>query len=218
MRVHNLREQESPDILTQTFENWPSRHSTKKSYCKVTAYKSYKVTDNRFQLLDNLQENDSAVDVPGKSSQPGKDYCSAVKVSSARVKGDHQIAEDIGKTHFHNANFNNPDMKNNLTVPVIVKGQALTSKSNPVNRQSNKFSHENEHKVLIIGDNHTRLCATNVRSEIKGNYDVQPGAGADILVNTANSDIINNKKRCWNEWRILPRNFVQRWGGFNKFS
>ena len=52
--------------------------------------------------------------------------------------------------------------------------------------------------MLIIGDSHTRLCATNVKSEIKGNYDIQglvkPGAGAGILVNTAKSDITNLTK------------------------
>jgi len=109
------------------------------------------------------------------------------------VKGDHQIAKDISKTHFHNSNFNNPHTKNNLTLPVIVKGQALTSKSNPVNRQSSKFSNKNDHNVLIIGDSHARLCSTNIKSEIKVNYNVQglvkPGAGAGILVNTVNSDI-----------------------------
>ena len=176
------------------------RHSTKKSYCKVTAYKPYSVTNYRFQLLDNLQENDCPADVLSKISHHGKDYCSAVKVRSAHVKGDHQIVNDIGKTHFHNSNFNNPDTKNNLTIPVIVKGQALTSKSNPVNRQSSKFFHKNDHKVLIIGDSHTRLCAINIKSEIKVNYNVQglvklgAGAGAGILVNTANSDITNLTK------------------------
>ena len=108
------------------------------------------------------------------------------------------MTKDIGKTHLSNANFNNPDMKNNLTLPVIVKEQALTNTSNSVKRQSNKSSHKKEHKVLIIGDSHTRLCATNVKSEIKNNYDVQglvkPGAGAGILVNTANSDITNLTK------------------------
>ena len=47
--------------------------------------------------------------------------------------------------------------------------------------------------MLIIGDSHTTLCATNTKFEIKDNYDVQglvkPEAG--ILVNTANSDITN---------------------------
>jgi len=108
------------------------------------------------------------------------------------VKGDHQMTKDIGKTCFHNANFNNPDTKNNLTIPVIVKGQALTRKNNPVNRQSSRSSHKKDHKVLII------LCATNIKSEMKDNYDVQglvkPGAGAGILVNTANSDITNLMK------------------------
>jgi hypothetical protein len=52
--------------------------------------------------------------------------------------------------------------------------------------------------VLIIGDSHTRLCATNVKSEIKDNYEVQglvkPGAGSGILVSSANSDITNLTK------------------------
>jgi len=50
--------------------------------------------------------------------------------------------------------------------------------------------------VLIIGDSHARLCGTNIKSEIKGNHDVQglvkPGTG--LLVNTANGDIANLTK------------------------
>jgi hypothetical protein len=173
----------------------------------VTAYKPYTVTNNCFQLLDNLQENDFPADVPSEVSQPGKDYRSAVGARSARVKGERQVMKNIGKTYFHNANFNNPNTKHNLTIPVIVKGQALSNKSNLVKRQNSKSSHRKDHKVLIIGDSHTRLCATNVQLEIKDNYDVQgpvkPGAGAGILVNTANSDITNlNKKPCSNIlWR-----------------
>jgi predicted phosphodiesterase len=52
--------------------------------------------------------------------------------------------------------------------------------------------------VLIIGDSHIRLCAANVKSEIRDNYDVQglvkPGAGSGTLVNSANSDITNLTK------------------------
>jgi hypothetical protein len=66
VHVHNLHEQESPHIVTQSFEDWTLRHSTKKCYCKMTAYKPYTVTNNRFQLLYNLQENDSPADVPRK--------------------------------------------------------------------------------------------------------------------------------------------------------
>jgi len=58
--VHNQHVHESSHIATQRFVNWPSRHSTKKRYCEVTAYKPYNVTNNRFQLLDNLQEDDSS--------------------------------------------------------------------------------------------------------------------------------------------------------------
>ena len=107
------------------------------------------------------------------------------------------MSKVIDKTHLRNASFNKTDTRNNLTIPVIVKGQALTSKSNPTQRKS-KTSHRRDHKALIIGDSHTRLCATNVKSEIKDKYDVQglvkPGAGAGILVNTANNDIANLTK------------------------
>ena len=52
--------------------------------------------------------------------------------------------------------------------------------------------------MLIIGDSNARLCATNIKSEIKGNHDVRglvkPGAGAGVLVNTANGDIANLTK------------------------
>jgi hypothetical protein len=138
------------------------------------------------------------VDVPSELPQPGMDYSSAARVRSARVKGERQVMKDIGKTHFYNANFSKPDTKNNHTIPVIVKGQALTSKSNPVKRPSSKSFHRKDHKVLIICDSHTRLCATNVKTEIKDKYDVQrlvkPGAGAGTIVNTANSDITNLTK------------------------
>jgi len=69
---------------------------------------------------------------PNKISQPEKDYNSAVTVKSSCVKGERQVTKVIHKMHLHNAKFNNPDTKNNLTIPVTVEGQALKSKSNPV--------------------------------------------------------------------------------------
>ena len=90
------------------------------------------------------------------------------------------MMKDIGKTHLHSANFHSPDAKNNLAIPVIVKGQAHTSTRILAKKHNSKSSHIKDHKVLIIGDSHTRLCASNFKSEIKGNYDVQglvkPGA------------------------------------------
>ena len=79
------------------------------------------------------------------------------------------MTKDIGKTHFCNANLHSPDAKNNLTIPVTVKGQAHPSTRIFAKKPNSKSSHRKGHKVLIIGDSHTRLCATNVKSEIKGN-------------------------------------------------
>jgi hypothetical protein len=54
------------------------------------------------------------------------------------------------------------------------------------------------HKVLIIGDSHARNCAANVKADIRDNFEVQelvkPGAGTDILVNSANNDIMSLTK------------------------
>jgi len=59
----------------------------------------------------------------------------------------------------------------------------------PVNRFSSKPSLLKEHKVLITGDRHARNCAANVKTNIRDNFEVQelvkPGAGTDILVNSA---------------------------------
>ena len=48
-----------------------------------------------------------------------------------------------------------------------------------------------EHKVLIIGDSRARNCAANVETDVRDNFEVQelvkPGAGTDILVNSANN-------------------------------
>ena len=164
----------------------------KKELLRSDCNKPYIITNNRFQLLENFHENVSPANLPSEISQPGKDYRSAVKVRSASLEGEGQMTKYIGKTHFHNANFYNQDSKINPTTPVPVQVQVLISKSNPVKRQSSK-SHRKYHRLLIIGDSHTRLCATNVKPEIRYNYDVQglvkPGAGAGRQLNTTNSDI-----------------------------
>jgi len=179
---------QTTDNNAQPFENWPSRHSSKMSYYKVAAYKAYTVTKNHFQLLDNLQTEDSPEGVLSNAPQPGKNYSSVVRVRSARAKGERQATNATNKTQFLDAN----------TLPVIVRGQVPTSKSNPAQRQSSKSSHRKDHKVLIIGDSHTRYCATNVKSEIQGNYNVQGlvklGVGAGILVNSGNIEILSLTK------------------------
>ena len=200
VHIHNLHEQESSHIAAQPFVNWPLRHSSKKSYSEVIVYKPYTVTKNRIQPLDNLQGNDFPADAPSVISQPGKNYCSAIKVRSGRVKVERQMTKMFGKIHYHydNTNFNNLDTKGNSTIPVIVDGQALTRKRYPVKRQSSNSSRSKDHKVLIIGDSNTRLCARNIKSEIKDSYNVhglvKPGAGSGTLVNSATSDITNLTK------------------------
>ena len=51
---------------------------------------------------------------------------------------------------------------------------------------------------MIIGDSHARLWTQNIKSQIKKNFHIQglvkPGAGADILVTTAQSDITSQSK------------------------
>jgi len=110
------------------------------------------------------------------------------------------MTKSFGKIHNHHDNtiFNDLDSKGNFTIPVIVKGQALTRKRYPIKRQSSSSSRSKDHKVLIIGDSHVRLCATNVKSEIKGSYDVEGlvklGAGSGTVVNSATSDMTNLTK------------------------
>jgi len=99
---------DSTDNNVQPFKNWPSRHSSKMSYYKVATYKPYTVTKNRFQLLDNLQAEDSPEEVPNETPQPGKNYSSAIRVRSARAK----VTKVTNKTQFLNAN----------AIPVIVRG------------------------------------------------------------------------------------------------
>jgi hypothetical protein len=45
-----------------------------------------------------------------------------------------------------------------------------------------------DHRVLIIGNSHIRNCATNIKSTIKDNFEVQglvkPGTGAYKLANS----------------------------------
>ena len=104
------------------------------------------------------------------------------------------------------------DMNLNYTVPVIVNGQVSSSKSekmsavsdketdncdstSAINRFNSMSSLMKGHKVLIIGDSHARNCAENVKTDIRDNFEVQelvkPSAGTDILVNSANNDIMS---------------------------
>jgi hypothetical protein len=87
------------------------------------------------------------------------------------------------------------------TIPTIVNGRISVSRSDKVNTKRaikiNKCDsatpRNKDHKILIIGDSHTRNCASNVKLIIKDNFKVQgivkPGAGADILASPMTNEI-----------------------------
>jgi len=60
VRVHNLHDTRSASYCNTNICKLAFETFYKESYCEMTAYKPYTVTNNRFQLLHNLQENDSS--------------------------------------------------------------------------------------------------------------------------------------------------------------
>ena len=63
---------------------------------------------------------------------------------------------------------------------------------------TNKDGITKKHKIVIIGDSHLRGQAKKVKNHLNKNFEVislvKPGAGVEILVNSANNDIMNLTK------------------------
>jgi lysophospholipase L1-like esterase len=63
---------------------------------------------------------------------------------------------------------------------------------------NNKTENNKNHKIVIIGDSHARGLAKEVRNHLKKNFEinglVKPGAGAEILANSAMSEMVNLTK------------------------
>ena len=99
----------------------------------MTTCKPFTVTKTLLQPLDNLQENEFPADALSVISQSGKNYCSAIKFRSARVKGERQMTKKFGKIHYHyhNTNFSNLDTKDNFTIPVMYMIYLLTASGLP---------------------------------------------------------------------------------------
>jgi hypothetical protein len=61
-----------------------------------------------------------------------------------------------------------------------------------------KVGNKGNHKVIIIGDSHSRGLAKEVQYHLNKNFGVtgfvKPGTGAEIIVNSAMSDIVNLSK------------------------
>jgi hypothetical protein len=68
-----------------------------------------------------------------------------------------------------------------------------TKRAIKINNCDSATPHNKAHKVLIIGDSHTRNCAAYVKSITKDNFKVQgivkPGTGADILASSMTNEI-----------------------------
>jgi len=185
----NLNKQKDQTHFQTKSSSWnkiPACHPARNRGEMVILQKAAVRTSNSFDVLSNLK------DAP--------DYHQS-KMKRKHVRGPKKL-HDTG-------------MNLNCTIPVIVNGQVSSSKSekmsaisdkgtnncdveSPVSWFSSKSSYVKDHKVLIIGDSHARNCAANVKSDIRGNFKVQgpvkPGSGTDILVNSANCDIMSLSK------------------------
>jgi len=184
---HNLNGEKSPWIPDKQWENQDSRRSSKKSFSDSTVNKSCVITKNRYQVLDGLQDSDSLVVALNGVPHTGKDHKNTIKTRSS------QASKVISSTSSGNTDSHETEISNHRPIPVIVNGQTPMSTSPPAKRQKEDAAFKKDQKILIIGDSHTRLWTQNVKSHIKENVHVQglvkPGAGVDVLVTTANSDI-----------------------------
>jgi hypothetical protein len=63
---------------------------------------------------------------------------------------------------------------------------------------ASKAGNKRKHKVVIIGDSHSRGLAKEVQNHVNKNFEVsglvKPGTGAEIILNLATSDIVNLSK------------------------
>jgi lysophospholipase L1-like esterase len=189
---HNLNGEESPWITDDQWEKQHPRRSSKKNSNESTACKSCFITNSRYQVLDNFQVSDSIGVAPNGVPHTGKDHRNIIKTRSS------QAPKVISSTSSGNTDSHETEINNHRPIPVIVNGQAPTSMSPPAKRHKKDATLKKDQKMLIIGDSHTRLWTQNVKSYIKENFHVQglvkPGAGVDIIVTTANSDITSLTK------------------------
>jgi hypothetical protein len=65
----------------------------------------------------------------------------------------------------------------------------------PFGKYIDRTTIRKEHKIVIIGDSHSRGYAVEVKSHLTNTFEVislvKPGAGAEILVKSATSDKFN---------------------------
>jgi hypothetical protein len=80
-------------------------------------------------------------------------------------------------------------------VKTLRKDKSNNSGKRMVKLYNNKAGNKRNHKIVIIGDSHSTGLAKEVKNHLRKNFEisglVKPGAGAEILANSAMSDIAN---------------------------
>ena len=193
VHVHNLHGEKVPWILEKPFENRHSRRPINKSYSKATTYNPDIKTNNRFDVLGNLQDNDTTGDTLSEFRQLESNHHKTNITRGVHARDKCQELNVISEAKSHITKAHDIDVYIHHTIPVIVNGQTLTSKKHPATRQKRNSVHKKDHEICIIGDSHARLWAQNIKSELKTNAYVhglvKPGAGVDTLVTAANNAI-----------------------------
>jgi hypothetical protein len=209
VHVHNLHGEKVPWISEKPFENRHSRRPINKSYSEATVYNPDIKTNNRFNVLGDLQDNDTTGDTPSEFPQLESDHRKTNTTRGVHAREEYQELNVISKAKSYITKAHDMDVYNHQTIPVIVNGQTLTSKKHPATRQKRKSVHKKDHKILIIGDSHARLWAQNIKSELKTNIYVhglvKPGAGVDTTDCSKQCYYKPNKQRCNNLLRRCQR-------------
>jgi hypothetical protein len=88
--------------------------------------------------------------------------------------------------------------KDTFGLTSLRKDKSNNSGNEMVKVYNNRSRVRKEHKIVIIGDSHSRGHAMGVKNHLNNNFEViglvKSGAGAEILVKSALSDIVNLTK------------------------
>ena len=124
---------------------------------------------NRFCSLPNLNEKNVEVNIP-------EDTTGRIGVKKQKVQQSTQ-----GKT-----------------IDPSKSSSAITACKDTLDKHSKKVGNKRNHKVVIIGDSHSRGLAKEVQHHLDKNFEVigfvKPGAGTEKIVKSGMSDIANLTK------------------------
>ena len=178
---HNQKGEDSPWITEKQRKNQHPRCSSKESFSEAisgsTACEFFAPINNRYQVLDNFQYSDSIMADRNRFQKKGKDHRNMIQTRS------NQTQKEINNISSGNTDFDKTNSINYRPIQTIVNGLTPMELTSPKKRQKIETTSKKDHKIVIIGDSHTRLWAQNVKSPIKGNFQVQglikPGAGVE---------------------------------------